>query len=219
MLSAFDKCPRQAFHRYVAKDLPKETSPALDWGIAVHEALEAHVRDYVPLPEGMERYEPRAAALPLGSQVERKLGIRFNGSPCDFFATDVWGRGKLDISVVNGPHAVIIDWKTGKVREDPDELEVFAVLLDAHHPGIIGIMGFYVWLATSKIGKIHDLSDTVVKLAQIRGRWERVQKAHRTDHWPPQQSPLCGWCSVYSCEFNPKKHLIMMIWSDDVMCK
>ena len=205
MLSAFDKCPRQTFHRYVAKDLPKETSSAMDWGIAVHEALEHRVRDYVPLPEGMERYEDRAAALPLGSQVEQKLGIRFNGSPCDFFATDVWGRGKLDIFVINGPHAVIIDWKTGKVREDPDELEIFAVLLRAHHPELVSILGFYVRLASGRIGRTHDLSDTVVKLAQIRGRWERVQKANRTDHWPPQQSPLCGWCNVYSCEFNPKR--------------
>jgi len=36
---------------------------------------------------------------------------------------------------------------------------------------------------------------------------ERVAKlvaSHENNIWNPTQTPLCGWCQVKSCEFNPK---------------
>ena len=56
------------------------------------------------------------------------LGITEAGDACDFFAKDVWLRGKIDAIVIRQPMAAIFDWKTGKKREDPGELELHAMI-------------------------------------------------------------------------------------------
>jgi PD-(D/E)XK nuclease superfamily len=202
LLKCFENCRRQAHHRYVLKDKPFVETKEIKWGTQVHEALEARVGHKQPLPEGMESYERFAKPIE-GAVVEWKAGIREDGSPCDFFAKDVWFRGKLDVTLVGGRYACIVDWKTGKRREDPDELELFAVLLKAKHRSLEKITGFYVWLRDGALGQSHDLSGTVVKLAELRGRMEKVKEALRAEHWPPHQGPLCGWCNVTTCEFHP----------------
>jgi len=42
-LNDFTNCPRKAWHKYIARDLPKEDSPALAEGIKVHSALERYI--------------------------------------------------------------------------------------------------------------------------------------------------------------------------------
>ncbi len=202
LLNTAENCLRKAHHIYWLKDLPREDSEALRWGIRVHDALEKRINDGKPLPEELKDYERFAAPLKIG-KAEIKCGIRQDGTKTDFFAKDVWGRGKVDAAFVDANKALIVDWKTGKVREDPDELEIGAVLLKAMFPQIDKIMGWYVWLKDKKMGKMWDLSDTATKLPQIRERVARIEDAERTGHFPPQQNPLCGWCPVKTCEFHP----------------
>ncbi len=54
------------------------------------------------------------------------------------------------------------------------------------------------------MGKVHDLSDTNGKLANVKYRVEKLKQAAAMDAWEPRQNPLCNWCSLASCEFNPK---------------
>lgn len=50
--TTFEKCPKQYFHLYVAKDVKTDNnSPVLLYGNEVHKAAELYVRDNVPLPE------------------------------------------------------------------------------------------------------------------------------------------------------------------------
>lgn len=204
-LKAFEQCPRKFYHLYVAKDAPKEHSAELQWGNEVHSAMESRLRDGVVLPAPMEGYERFATLLDdHPCKVELKLGIRLDGKACGFFDNEVWVRGKVDVSIVYDNLAAIFDWKTGKKREDPDELEIFGVMLKALHPQLEKITGHYVWLKEGTLGGPHDLSDTPVKLAQVRGRYEKIVEALRFKHFPENETPLCGWCPIVNCRFNPK---------------
>ena len=37
-----------------------------------------------------------------------------------------------------------------------------------------------------------------------RERVAKLEAAHANDVWNPSQSPLCGWCPVKTCPFNPQ---------------
>lgn len=204
-LRTFEQCPRQAHHRFVLRDLPFEETDAIKWGSRVHKALEDRIKRGTPLPADMPKYEKWVASLP-HAQAEMKLAVRQDWSPCDFFADDAWFRGKADVVAVNSTSAIIVDWKTGKRREDPDELEILAAMLKARHPELIGIVGWYVWLKDEALGKLHHLSAVADKQKEIDVRMAEITRAGEHDYWPPNETPLCGWCSVKSCTFNPRRN-------------
>lgn len=205
----YENCPRKAWHINIAKDLPKsEDSQAMRWGNTVHKAMEQRINSGTPLPEAMQKWEKFCTFGPkMTVRAEVKLGIRADGTPCGFFADDVWMRGVIDVlaSAADVPRAVVLmDHKTGKVREDGDELECHAVLLKASRPELEHITGWYNWLAEGTIGKAHDLSGTEAKLADIRTTRRMIEHFFPFGEpaFRPRQNPLCGWCPVKSCEFN-----------------
>jgi hypothetical protein len=157
------------------------------------------MRHYEPLYRFPDTYDVRA---------ELMLGMREDGSPCPFFADDVWLRGKLDVVLIpeaRGDMAFIIDHKTGKPREDPDELRLHALLLKASLPQLDTIKGWYNWLATCEMGRVHDLSDTVSAFDVVRARHNVIRSSYELgeDAFAPKQNPLCPWCPVKACEFHP----------------
>lgn len=204
-LSNEANCPRKAYHLYVARDLPKQPeSKEQAYGNFVHKAFERRINEGTPLPEKeWEKYvSPILRMREQGCQVvaELQLALDKNERP----AGDYWDksnliRGKLDVAVVHGPDAIIFDWKTGKVREDPFELEVQAWLLKKSRPELESIAGHYVWLAEKKLGAKHALSDTERTAASVRGQ---LAEAERRLVWPARPNPLCAFCPVKSCEHN-----------------
>jgi CRISPR/Cas system-associated exonuclease Cas4 (RecB family) len=206
VLNKFLQCPHEAWHRYVLKDVPYAETPQMELGNEVHTALENRLKGK-PLPREYDRYE--FFAQPLGRyegiQPEMKLGVTAKGVPCSFFADDVWGRGKIDVPIVVGDSAVILDWKTGKVWEDPFELQVQAVLLKAHYPNLERIVGSYVWLADSRVGVIYDLTDTQKTWEKINRIMDEVGHRKKMGVWEKKPGKLCSWCPVKSCEHNTCK--------------
>ena len=203
-LTTFERCPKQFGHRYILKDLPREEpSPAMAEGNEVHDALEKRIKGS-PLPEkrqSLERYARVFDGAPV--EAEMKVAVTRAGNATGFFADDAWFRGKIDVVVILPPRAFITDWKTGKKREDPDELEIFAVLLQAARPEVHEITGRYVWLKGGDVGKSHVLTDTATKWQQLKERTAQVERAVETRFFPPREHALCGWCPVKDCQFNP----------------
>jgi hypothetical protein len=201
-LNCYDSiCPHQYQHRYILKDIPFKETPAMAHGTAVHSAMEKRIAGGKPLPETMRQWEPLAKPFAdRGAKAEMKLALGYAGEPVDF-----WGkpfiRGKLDCVLLNGTRAYMADWKTGKPREDPFELQVGAMLLKAAYPNLQTIVGTYVWLKENDLGRVHDLSDT-------QAAWRKCNNiAEDIDHdrtFEKRPGPLCSWCDVLSCEHNRK---------------
>lgn len=205
-LNTYDICPKQAFHRYVLKDHPFVGSDASKWGNVVHDALDKRLSKGEPLPKEVAKYEFYAAAVePLKPQTEMKLGIKRDGTPVPFFDDDVWLRGKADVAARQGSTAILLDWKTGKKREDPYELELQALMLQAAWPTVERITGHYVWLQDGVVGKAHDVSNTGETLQCLQEKADEIEHGHKMGVWPTKAGPLCGWCPVLSCEFNRSK--------------
>ena len=210
ILNSYRNCPHQMGRRYVVKDLgPYVETPEIAWGNKVHLAMEQRVQGGKPLPVEMQGWEVFAAPLAAheaGVRCELKLGVTQDFLPCDFWAEDVWFRGKLDVAMIKGPNAYIVDWKTGKsTYEDPLELETGAALLRAKFSHIEKITGNYVWLKENRLGERYDLSDTRQTWSTVQRLMDEIAaKVKSTDPvwdvWEKQPSGLCSWCPVKDCE-------------------
>jgi len=212
-LSAFENCPHKAWHRHVLKDLPFQSTPELEYGRDVHDALEhrltrgtaiepelaAKTRHYCDL---IERVQGSDAPV----RIEHFVGIMQDGFPCAWDHSGCWFRGKADVAII-GKTGWLIDWKTGKKREDPFELECQAMLLAAHYPGVVKWEGEYFWLKEEHPYGLRHTLDPMRTLQRVKALYTEVVKyAQAQQEWPKRKNPLCGWCDVISCENNKKRN-------------
>lgn len=203
-LNDYATCPKRFFHKHVAKDCPVEVkSQAQADGIAVHDALKKRIKLREPLPVQLAHHELICAVIdadPGVKHVEMALGMTHGGAPCDFFAKNVFLRGRVDLAITRqaacGPASVLVDWKTGKPWEDPTELRYQALLLRAAMPELAQITGFYVWLRTNAIGQMHDVNDTARTWADVHRTLGSIVRRFNAADWPADDGPLCAWCPV-----------------------
>lgn len=205
-LNTWGICNHQAARKYIVKDLPKEAqTPEMAWGNEVHEAMEKRLLGKAQLPETMRAFIPFAAALDgKGVKPEQQVGMTANGHPVGFWDGSTWLRGKLDAPVMSGTTALLLDWKTGKTREDPYELEVQALLLQAKYPDVKVIKGRYVWLKEGKLGEEHDCSNTMETFNRVHETMDDVAHAIKMETFTKKPGPLCGWCPVTDCQHNKR---------------
>lgn len=204
MLHTYENiCPHQAYRRFIKKDIPFQETDAMRKGNEAHSALEYRLSGGKPLPPHMQQYEPIVAPLAdRGAKAEEWVGINRDGKFCDSRTAD-FGRGKIDVNLVRGEVAYLLDYKTGKVREEPFELEVQAVFLKARHPELKVIKARYAWLAEVRLGKLHDVSDTAATWSRIGYITAKIAADRWTGEFTKRRSGLCGWCPVKDCEHNP----------------
>ena len=207
-LSTYWSCPKSAYHNYISKDLPRVESEAMRWGNRVHEAMDKRIKGS-PLPEDMQKWEPMVAPLAVipGVQSEQAVGLTREGTPTGFWDGDVWIRGKIDVLAVNGDRAFIADWKTGKKREDPTELQIFGLFVKELYPDVKVVIGRYVWLQDSSIGDVHDVSNEMPMYKKLYDAAYEVEKLIETGaEWIPRPNGLCRqWCPVLSCQHNGQR--------------
>lgn len=194
-------CPHQMKRRYIDKAFPYVETPQMAWGNKVHLAMEHRVGGGKPLPADMRQWEKFAAPFyAVKAKAEMKLGITKERKPTDFFAKDVWLRGKADVVIVNGNAALLFDYKTtSKPREDPFELETQALLLNAKYPNLTSITACYIWLAEQRIGQKHDVSHTSDTFTYIQRIAADLEEDMRNGEFEQRQGPLCPWCVCDDC--------------------
>jgi RecB family exonuclease len=124
-IKTFDQCPKKYYHLKVAKDVKDTPGEAAVYGTDVHAAAEEYVKNGTPIPEKYKVIRPLVealAAFPGEKHTEMKLGLEKTTEgfylPCGFFDKNVWYRGIVDLVIINGDKAHLIDYKTGKKYDD-----------------------------------------------------------------------------------------------------
>ena len=209
-LKNFRTCPKRHYHVELAKDFKEEEGEALKWGHEVHDALAKYIDKGKPLPSTMARYVDlvdelahlhRAGHL---VKVENKLAIDKDFQPCGFFDNAAWYRGVADVLFVNEPKAGALDWKTGAIKPDYEQLALTAALIFAHYPEVHTVSTAFVW-----IGSDDYTVNTYGKESMVQ-MWNKLwpeinvmMEAYRTTTYPPKPSGICvRHCPVTSCPFH-----------------
>lgn len=218
MLDMFAQCPKKAFHKYMLKEKEPE-SEAMRKGNLFDKAIEARLQKGTPLPAEYAQWGDKAASVASfckgGAKLatQMKLGLRKDFTPCGFFDKDVWGRGALDVLVLNYPTAIIIDWKTGKNSESKPwyngglQIKIFALFVLKHYPKINKITAFNVY--EKEFGNPYQFTrdDQGMLWKEVLPKIITVEKAFAQQSWPACKGPLCGYCPVVTCNFHPEKKL------------
>lgn len=201
-LTNFETCPFQFYRLRVKKDIVQQETEATVWGTQCHSALEHRVQNKTPLPEWARQWEPLAARFDRFDSVfvERKYGLTKSFQPTGFFDKDCWYRGVIDLGV-SGRIALLLDWKTGKQKDDHDQLKLFSVTHMAAEPETQACRTGYIWLKNNKITR-QDFTreDIPIIWQEFLPRIRRLELAYDADKWPHKPSGLCrGWCPVKDC--------------------
>lgn len=206
-LKMFENCPKRYFHQRVEKSVVDPGGEASQHGERVHKMLEDNVKDQTPLPAPYKKYEPaveRIKAAPGQTYAELELVVNEKLRPTGWWEPDAWLRTKVDIAKINEDKAFIADWKTGKRRPDPFQLELYAAQLFVHYPEVEQITACFVWLPDEKTDKeVYHRTQLPALWGDILSRVRRIEQAQQTGIWPARPSGLCGWCPCKSfCEFS-----------------
>ena len=204
----FEVCRKKYYHLKVLKRgdegyFKDEDSDAARDGKYVHEVMRNRVLEGIPLPPQIRHFDKIAARF-AGAEGEKygemKLALNKAFEPRDFFAKDVWVRAILDLLIVRGDSAILVDWKTGKKKERWDQLRLAAAILSRYMPEIEHFKLVFVWL------KDTDLSSSSVEKSEMKSVWleflpriRAIEDSIKTTTFPATQSPLCAWCPVNTC--------------------
>lgn len=210
-LQDFINCPNQFYHKRVIKSVKEEQGEAQIWGEKVHKAFEERQSDGLVLPDILAEHEQRMDWLQNQKGktfTERKIALNKKAQPCEFFDKDVWFRGIIDYMKVDGDFCRIVDYKTGKVKNDFKQLKLFALHTFIAYPEIQNIICHFYWLTDKSFPHM------MFHRAQMPAMWhdfipdlQQYKEAFKMDVWQKRQSGLCnGWCPVTTCEnWKPKR--------------
>jgi hypothetical protein len=199
-LDSYRTCPKKLYHSQIKKDFPEPQNDDMKWGFRVHEALAKRIMHSSPLPEGMKQWEKWVDwALQNTDRTntiircEQKLAITEDMKACEYFDKRV--RGNV---------ARLIDWKTGKVKEDSDQLALTAAAVMSHFPEVEHVLCQFVWLKDDlKQEDLFSRGDLPALWVRTMPEVELMRRAHATGEFPPKPSGLCKrHCAVISCAYH-----------------
>lgn len=206
-LTKYENCPRQYYLTRVAKKVVDSPTEATIWGNKVHLALETRIIKKTPLPEGMQQWERIAKRFdkPKGRVfTETRFSLTRNLSTCKWDAPECWVRGIIDLGVDAGEKATLLDWKTGKVKHDIDQLRLFSGLYMQANPYVQQVRTGFIWLQHNKLTREdYTRADLPEIWENFIRRSERLKASYEKDKWIAKPSGLCrGWCPAGKhCEF------------------
>lgn len=208
-LNTFENCPAQFDYLYVSKTVSQAESEAITYGDRVHKVLEDYGRGdcFRELSDEEQRIVNKWGHLVDlmkdkakehdGSQLyfEYQMAVNERLEPVGWFDSDVYFRSIADVLIVVGDTAYMFDYKTGKVRDNPLQMQFFAAMVFWCFPHVEKVATSFLWL------KFDQTSDAVYRRNKLGIMWEalkpRLDNVHDTIDlgvFDTRPSGLCPWC-------------------------
>lgn len=195
------------YRQRVIKDIKDAGGEASIYGDRIHKFLEGRLKGS-QLPQEMEQYEPLCTMverLATDGQlmIEQEMTLTENLTPTGWWDADAWLRSKLDVLVIKGDEAVVMDWKTGKRRVDFFQMQMFAAQVFKHFPEVQRVKTILVWLKTMEMdSESYNRVNINEVWAEIMKRIQRIHSSLEHDNWPAKPSGLCRYCPArHDCDY------------------
>lgn len=203
-LKQYINCPKQYQEVKVLKRFATKMTPQMTYGNEVHKACEDYVGEGKPLPKNYERFKPVLDSLKEIKGVrypEQKMALTKEGEACEY-GKGYWVRGIVDLMVIDGDTAFIVDYKTGsKKYPDAKQLKLMALMAFAKFPELMRIKAALLFIVEEAFVEEEYTCEDIPKLwAAFHDDLKRLETSYETDVWNTNPTPLCGWCPVTTCD-------------------
>jgi hypothetical protein len=205
-LHQWEECPLRAKLKLLDKRQEPE-GPALARGNAIHKEAEKFASGQVrALPPSLalmkDDFKELKKAKPL---VEQQWAFTVSWEPTEWFAKDAWLRVICDAVTVSPPNAVVIDHKTGKLREGyNDQVELFALAALAKFQDVATVRT-ELWYLDHGVIKDDEFNRSMEK--KLRTKWEKRARPLLADTtFAPRPGFHCRWCHFSKSKAGPCKY-------------
>ena len=206
-IKLFENCPLRYYRQRITKDVVDEGGEASKYGERIHAFLENRLKGS-GLNAEIAQYEPLCLSVEKLAQqgelhIEKELVLTDNLTATGWWDADAWLRSKLDVLVIVGDEAVVMDWKTGKRNADQFQMQMFAAQVFKHYPDVQQVKTSLVWLKTMEMDtNTYKRSGMNAIWAEIMKRIQRIHSSLEHDNWPAKPSGLCRYCPCrHDCDY------------------
>ena len=196
------------FRQRIVKDVIDEGGEASKYGERVHAFLETRLKENTLLPQEVAHYKSLCSSVERIAHngelfVEKELVLTDNLTPTTWWEPDAWLRSKLDILVIGGDMANVMDWKTGKRNADQFQMQLFAAQVFKHYPEVTRVKTSLVWLKDMAMDtEVYYRSGVNTIWAEVMKRIQRINDSLEHDNWPAKPSGLCRYCPArHNCDY------------------
>lgn len=207
-IKLYENCPLRYYRQRIVKDVVDEGGEASKHGERIHTFLENRLKADALLPQEIAHYEPLCAMVERIAkngelEIEKELVLTENLTPTGWWDSDAWLRSKLDVLVIDGNDAIVMDWKTGKRKADFFQMQMFAAQVFKHYPEVQRVKTILVWLKTlEQDTETYNRININEVWAEIMKRIQRIHSSLEHDNWPAKPSGLCRYCPCrHNCDF------------------
>ncbi len=208
-IKSFEQCPKQFYHLKIARDYKEPYTDAMRYGTEAHAVAEDFINDDKPIPNKFNFMKPVLEALKARDgekHCEMKMGLTRGLEPCSFSSKQVWWRGIVDLVIINGEKAWIVDYKTSRSAKyaDKGQLELMALATFKYFPKIKTINAGLLFVISNNFIKETYTDDMIPALwKKWLDSYERMEVAHSNNVWNAHPSGLCKrHCVVLECIHN-----------------
>lgn len=204
----YKQCPLKYKLTKIDK-LPEPKGPALERGIEIHAKAEKFLKNGGPIPRELSLFRDDFKWLyERGAAPEERWGFTSQWTPIGFFAKNVWLRLVVDTIVINtqGTHALIVDFKTGKMRPGYDEqLELYVSAAFKFFPALETI-STELWYLDSGDCIGRDSEYTPKDADKFRKEWiKRIKPMQNDTRFDAKPNEWCRYCHFRKSNGGPCK--------------
>ena len=197
----FDTCPKRYNALKVEKSVKSEDSEASLAGTRDHKSLENRLLDGSALPPHLKKAEPVCDAIATSGLIvkpEQEFALTKGLEPCDWWHQDVFLRVKADVAVYSETTAALLDWKTGKRKPKPFQLELGALTQFVNYPTIKSTTAAFLWIKEDASDKYTFTRDDDYEriLAKLTTKADRIDEALEEGVWQAKPGYHCNWCEL-----------------------
>lgn len=191
-LTTYEKCPAQYKYRYIDKIPTPPAGGAAARGTEIHATLERYLTGGLDeLPSEINYWTSLCKALKEQGAIPEhtiKLGRAWNP-----VTEDHWYKGVLDVKVLKGEEATVIDWKTGKIYPGHDDQKtLYSLAVFAEEPSVLRVRARHIYL---DLGKERERVFDRNEVLQLRTAWEqRVERLENAKEFLPSPHYGCRFC-------------------------
>jgi hypothetical protein len=211
-MQVFEQCAYRFEGQYVTREYLDAGSDASKFGNWVHDSFENYLRsgdDLLPELHSFRGLLDQLREMPGDKFYEHEMAVKQDKKPCKWDAANSWMRGIADFAVVRGDLGFAGDWKTGRPRDDTQQLKLMACLLFEHFPQLQTVTTSYFWLyhpTASAPPNVYtrDMLPDLWRLFERKAR--AVNDAVIAGVFKPTPSGLCPWCPRYNtCSYAKRR--------------